>query len=332
MAPFTRVGFQIPNFNFPGVPDDALFERVAAMAGAAEQAGFDTVFVMDHFYQLPMLGPPDWNMLEAYTLLGALAARTKRARLATLVTGNTYRNPALLGKIVTTLDVISRGRAMLGIGTGWFEEEHVGLGFRFGTLKERFEKLEEALAILLPMLRDERPTFSGKHYTAKDLINRPKPVQAGGIPLMIGGAGEKKTLRLVAEHADESNLPCSLDELPGKLDALARHCDAVGRDRRAVGVSVLFSLVIAPTTAQAEDARNALLARRGLDWNTLPDAMKEQIRRVLVLGDPDTVGEIVQRKIVEVGLDGLVVNLPASGHELESIALAGQVLDKALPR
>ena len=327
----TRLGFQIPNFTLPGVTDAALFERVAAMAGKAEESGFDTVFVMDHFYQLPMLGPPDWNMLEAYTLLGALAARTRRARLGTLVTGNTYRNPALLGKIVTTLDVISGGRALLGIGTGWFEEEHVALGFRFGTLRERFDKLEEALAILLPMLKDQRPTFAGEHYTAKDLINRPAPLQAGGIPLMIGGAGEKKTLRLVAEHADESNLPCSLDELPGKLDALARHCDALRRDRATIGVSVLFSLVLAPTTAQAEAARNALLARRGLDWNTLPDAMKEQIRRVLVLGDPDTVGEIVQRKIVEVGLDGLVVNLPANGHELESIALAGQVLDKALP-
>jgi F420-dependent oxidoreductase-like protein len=326
----TRLGFQIPNFTFPDVPDAALFERVAAMAGKAEESGFDTVFVMDHFYQLPMLGPPDWNMLEAYTLLGAIAARTRRARLGTLVTGNTYRNPALLGKIVTTLDVISGGRALLGIGTGWFEEEHVAFGFPFGTLKERFDKLEEALAILLPQLRDARPTFAGKHYTAKDLINRPKPVQAGGIPLMIGGAGEKKTLRLVAQHADESNLPCPLDEVPAKLDALARHCDAVGRDRSAIGVTVLFSLVVAPTTAQAEAARNALLARRGLDWNALPAPMREQISKVLVLGDPDTVGEIVQRKIVEPGLDGLVVNLPANGHELDAIALAGQVLDKAL--
>jgi len=331
MAPFTRVGFQIPNFNFPGVPDDALFERVAAMAGAAEQAGFDTVFVMDHFYQLPMLGPPDWNMLEAYTLLGALAARTKRARLATLVTGNTYRNPALLGKIVTTLDVISRGRAMLGIGTGWFEEEHVGLGFRFGTLRERFERLEEALAILRPMLRGERATFSGKHYTAKETINKPAPLRPGGIPLMIGGAGEKRTLRLAAQHAEESNLPCSFDEVPRKLEALERHCADVARDRKTIGVSVLFSLIVGATTAKAEAARNALLARRGLDWNTLSAPMKENIGRILVIGDPDTVGERLQRKVVEAGLDGAVVNLPADGHELESIALAGEVLRKAIP-
>ncbi len=327
---FTRLGFQIPNFTFPDVPDAQLFERVAGMAGKAEESGFDTVLVMDHFYQLPMLGPAEWNMLEAYTLLGALAARTHKARLGTLVTGNTYRNPALLGKIVTTLDVISGGRALLGIGTGWFEMEHQGLGFAFGTLRERFEKLEEALAILKPMLRDERPTFSGRHYTAQETINRPTPLQDDGPPILIGGAGEKRTLRLVAEHAQESNLPCHVDEVPRKLEALEGHLDAVGRDRSTVGVSVLFSLVVAPTTADAEAARNALLARRGLDWSTLPDHVRENISRMLVLGDPDTVGEFVQRKVVEAGLDGLVVNLPANGYELDAIALAGQVLDKAL--
>jgi F420-dependent oxidoreductase-like protein len=327
---FTRLGFQIPNFTFPGVPDSALFERVASMAGKAEESGFDTVFVMDHFYQLPMLGPPDWNMLEAYTLLGALAARTRRARLGTLVTGNTYRNPALLGKIATTLDVISGGRALLGIGTGWFEAEHTGLGFHFGTLGERFDRLEEALAILLPMLRGERPTLDGRFYTAQQTINRPAPLQPGGPSIMIGGAGERRTLRLVAQHAHESNLPCPLDEVPRKLEALERHCAAQGRERSTVGVSVLFSLVLAQTTERAEAARDALLARRGLQWSTLPDAMRAGISRALVLGDPDTVGELVQRKVVEAGLDGLVVNLPADGHELESIALAGEVLGKAL--
>jgi F420-dependent oxidoreductase-like protein len=330
MSEFTRLGFQMPNFTFPDVPDAELFERVASMAGRAEASGFDTLFVMDHFYQLPMLGPPDWNMLEAYTLLGALAARTREARLATLVTGNTYRNPALLGKIVTTLDVISGGRALLGIGTGWFEAEHTGYGFRFGSLAERFERLEEALAILKPMLRDERPTAEGVHYTAQEAINRPRPLQPGGPPILIGGAGEKKTLRLVAEHAQESNLPCSVDEVPRKLEALQRHLDAVGRDRSSVGVSVLFSLILAPSTAEAERARDALLARRGLDWNTLPEGMKEGISKALVLGDPDTIGEFVQRKIVEPGLDGAVVNLPANGHELEAIALAGETLGKAL--
>jgi F420-dependent oxidoreductase-like protein len=329
-TPFTRLGFQIPNFTFPDIPNADLFERVAAMAGKAEESGFDTVFVMDHFYQLPMLGPPEWNMLEAYTLLGALAARTRRARLGTLVSGNTYRNPALLGKIVTTLDVISGGRALLGIGTGWFEQEHSGLGFDFGTLSERFLKLEEALAILKPMLRDERVSFSGRFYRTEEVINRPQCLQAGGPSLMIGGAGEKKTLRLVAEHADESNLPCHVDEVPRKLEALEGHCQAVGRDRGTIGVSVLFSLIAAPTTAEAEAQRNALLRRRGLDWNTMPEPMRESISRVLVLGDADTVGEFVQRKVREPGLDGLVVNLPANGHELDAIEFAGSALGKAL--
>jgi F420-dependent oxidoreductase-like protein len=329
-TPFTRLGFQIPNFNFPDLPDADLFERVAAMAGKAEESGFDTVFVMDHFYQLPMLGPSDWNMLEAYTLLGALAARTRRARLGTLVSGNTYRNPALLGKIVTTLDVISGGRALLGIGTGWFEQEHRGLGFEFGTLAERFLKLEEALAILKPMLRDERPSFEGRFYRAEEVINQPPSLQPGGPSIMIGGAGERKTLRLVAEHADESNLPCHVDEVPRKLEALERHCEALGRDRSTIGVTVLFSLIAAPTTGEAEAQRNALLARRGLDWGTLPEAMKESISRVLVLGDADTIGEFVLRKVREPGLDGLVVNLPANGHEMEAIEFAGSALGKAL--
>lgn len=329
-TPFTRLGFQIPNFSFPDLPNAALFERVAAMAGKAEESGFDTVFVMDHFYQLPMLGPPEWNMFEAYTLLGALAARTRRARLGTLVTGNTYRNPALLGKIVTSLDVISGGRALLGIGTGWFEQEHTGLGFEFGSLSQRFLKLEEALAILKPMLRDRRPSFGGRFYKTEAVINQPPPLQEDGPTILIGGAGEKKTLRLVAEHAHESNLPCHVDEVPRKLEALERHCQVLGRDRGTIGVSLLLSVVVAPTTAQAEAQRNAMLARRGLDWNTLPEPMKESISRMLVLGDADVIGEFVQRRIREPGLDGLVVNLPANGHEMEAIELAGSVLGKAL--
>ncbi len=327
----TRLAFQIPNFDLPGVGVDELFERVAAMASQAEQSGFDTVMVMDHFYQLPMLGAPDDRMLEAYTLLGALAARTKTARLGTLVSGNTYRNPALLAKIVTTLDVISGGRALLGIGTGWFELEHEGYGFRFGSLSERFEKLEEALQIIKPMLAGERPSFEGRHYQVKDAINSPPPLQSGGLPIMIGGAGEKKTLRLVAQYADESNLPCAAAEIPRKLEALERHCEAVGRDRSSIRVSWLGSVVIGPTTAAAETARNEFLARRGMDWNTLPDHIKEGVDRALVLGDPDTVGEFVREKLIGAGLDGITLNMPANGHDLEAVALVGQTLGKIVP-
>src|SRR5829696_6256983 len=143
----TRIGLQIPNFTYPGVDDIDLFERVAAVATTAESSGFDTIFVMDHFYQLQMIGPPELEMFESYTLLGGLAARTSQARLGTLVTGVTYRNPALLAKAVTALDVISQGRALLGIGAAWFDVEHEALGFPFPPLHERYERLEDALRI-----------------------------------------------------------------------------------------------------------------------------------------------------------------------------------------
>ncbi len=146
----TRLGYQIPNFTYPGVGSAGLFDAVAAQAAAADRSGFDTVLLMDHFYQLPMLGDPDAFMLECYTTLGALARETTNVRLGALVTGNTYRNPALLAKIITALDIVSDGRAQLGIGAGWFEFEHDSLGFEFGTFTDRFEKLEEALQIILP--------------------------------------------------------------------------------------------------------------------------------------------------------------------------------------
>jgi F420-dependent oxidoreductase-like protein len=184
-----KVGLQIPNFTYPATAPDRLFESVAAAAVAAEDAGADTVMVMDHFYQLPLLGPPDAEMLEAYTLLGGLAARTKRVKLGTLVTGVTYRNPAILAKIVTTLDVISAGRAFLGIGAAWYDVEHAGLGVDFPPVKERFERLEEALHICRAMFRGERPTFQGKHYAVAGAINSPAPVTPGGPPIIKGGQG-----------------------------------------------------------------------------------------------------------------------------------------------
>ena len=160
-----RLGYQIPNFSY-GTGVEKLFPTVIAQAQEAEAAGYDSLFVMDHFYQLPDVGPPDQPMLEAYTALGALATATERLQLGTLVTGNTYRNPALLAKVITTLDVVSRGRAILGIGAGWFELEHEQLGFEFGTFTDRFNRLDEALQIILPMIKGERPTFSGNWYRA----------------------------------------------------------------------------------------------------------------------------------------------------------------------
>lgn len=326
----TRLGLQIPNFTYPGVPDARLFEQVAATAAQAEAAGFDTVMVMDHFYQLPALGAPDQPMLECYTLLGALAARTSRVRLGALVTGNTYRNPALLAKIVTTLDVISGGRAVLGIGAGWFEPEHVGYGFPFPSLRERLDRLEEALQIIRAMLRGERPTFEGRFYRTSEALNVPLPLRPGGPPILIGGSGEKRTLRLVAQYGDESNLTCEPREIPRKLEALARHCADFGRDPASIGKTWLGSLVVAPTHELAVEARNDFLARRGLDWDSLPQPLRETIDRALLMGDPDTIGERVQREILGAGLDGIVVNLPANSHLPEAVELAASTLRKAL--
>ena len=157
----TRLGYQIPNFTYPGVAPEQLFLTVVAQAKEAEASGFDTVLLMDHFYQLPMLGLPEAEMLECYTMLSALAQHTSKVRLSALVSGNTYRNPTLLAKTVTALDIVSGGRAQLGIGAGWFELEHDSLGYEFGTFTNRFEKLEEALQNILPMLRGERPSLQG---------------------------------------------------------------------------------------------------------------------------------------------------------------------------
>jgi F420-dependent oxidoreductase-like protein len=330
MAGRIRMALQIPNFTYPNTPPSALFERIAAIARAGEAAGFDAVLVMDHFYQLPLLGPPDHEMLEAYPLLGALATQTSRVRLGTLVSGNTYRNPAHLAKIVTTLDVVSRGRAILGIGAGWFEPEHQGYGFEFPPIGERLSRLDEALQIIRGMLRGERPTFEGRYYRAHEALNVPAPVQPGGPAILIGGTGEQRTLKLVARYADESNWTCSPEEFPRKLEALEKHCAAVGRKRSEIGVSWLGSLLIAKTMEAAEKLREQYLRARGMDWNTLPPAIRDRLSAVLVLGDPDTIGEFVQRRIIAQGLDGIVVNLPANGHEPEAVQLAARTLQAAL--
>jgi len=321
-----RLGYQIPFFNYDGVDRADLFENIAAQAVTAEASGFDTVLMMDHFYQLPMIGEPDDWMLECYSLLAALAARTSTIRLSSLVTGNTYRNPAILAKTITTLDVISRGRAICGIGCGWFELEHDSLGFEFGTFTDRFEKLEEALQIISAMFRDERPTLDGKHYQVTNAINQPAPVQPGGVPIMIGGSGEKKTLRMVAQYAQESNLTCSPAEIPRKMDALDAHCAAIGRDRAEIDVSWLGSLLLAPDAESATVLRDEFFLKRGIDWHTLDDEFQANLGARMLIGDPESVAEQVQTKLVDQGIDGLTLNMIANGHDLDILALAGETL------
>lgn len=236
-----RLGFQIPKFSY-GTGVEKLFPSVIAQAREAEAAGYDSLFVMDHFYQLPMLGPPEDPMLEGYTALAALATATERLQLGTLVTGNTYRNPTLLGKIITTLDVVSAGRAILGIGAGWYELEHRQLGFEFGTFTDRFRRLEEALQILDPMIKGERPTFDGDWYTTESALAEPR--YRDRIPILIGGGGEKKTFALAARYADHLNIIASLDELPRKVQALTARCEEAGRDPATLETSLMLTVMI----------------------------------------------------------------------------------------
>ncbi|MFN3257761.1 MAG: LLM class F420-dependent oxidoreductase [Ilumatobacter sp.] len=319
----TRLGYQIPNFTYPGVGPDRLFDVVAQQAREADRSGFDTVLVMDHFYQLPMLGNPDDFMLECYSLLSALARETSNVKLSSLVTGNTYRNPAVLAKTVTTLDIVSNGRAQLGIGAGWFELEHDAFGIEFGTFTDRFEKLEEALQIIISMLRGERASLDGSWYTARDAMNEPPPVSR--IPVMIGGGGERKTLRMVAQYADESNIICPDDQIDRKLEALAAHCEALGRDRSEITVSKQKSACIAPTREQAEEELLAYFDRRGLALRDASDEERAPWFANFAWGDPDTVGE-TYASLLRPGLDGFTINMPANGHLEGRVELLGQTL------
>lgn len=260
----TRFGIQNPNFTFDG-PAEETFAKVLDLATAADEAGFHSFWVMDHFFQLPPLGGPDQPMLEAYTLLGALAACTENIQLGTLVTGVTYRNPALLAKTVTTLDVISKGRAILGIGAAWYDVEHHALGVDYPRDGERLDRLEEAVQICRAMFRGDHASFSGDHYSIDDARNLPAPIQPGGPRIMIGGGGEKRTLKLVAQYADECNVTGSLETVRHKMDVLHRHCADVGRDPAEVAVTWMTPVILTTDDAHTAETRRMIEAGGGGD-------------------------------------------------------------------
>ncbi|MGH3726426.1 MAG: LLM class F420-dependent oxidoreductase [Mycobacterium sp.] len=318
-----RLGLQIPNFSY-GTGVEELFPTVVRQTREAEASGFDTVFVMDHFYQLPMIGAPEEPMLEAYTALGALASATSTIQLSTLVTGNTYRNPTLLAKAVTTLDVVSGGRAILGIGAGWFELEHQQLGFEFGTFTDRFERLSEALEIIPPMLRGERPTFSGKYYRTETAINEPR--YRSNIPIMIGGSGEKKTFGLAVKYADHLNLLSALDEIPHKLSVLRQRCEEAGRDPSTLETSAFFSVFVAEDSATAWKLAGDQLRKNGLDLETLPEDVRTQVLGRTVVGSPEEIAEQVQTRVLDQGIDSVTLNVPGNGHVPGVVELIGNTL------
>jgi F420-dependent oxidoreductase-like protein len=260
-----KLGLHLPNFTWPNGPSE-LGSDLAAVAKAADDAGFDRVSVMDHVWQIGVVGPPEHEMLEAYTTLGYLAAVTSRIKLLTLVTAVVYREPGMLAKIVSTLDVLSGGRAMLGIGAAWNEAEARGLGLPFPPTAERFERLEEALQICQQMWSGDEGRFAGKHYQLAQTLNSPQPLSKPRPPILIGGSGERKTLRFVARYAQACNLFPGPD-LDHKLDVLRTHCEREGRDYDEIEKTVLFNFNVGPDGERVGQTIDALrgLAERGFD-------------------------------------------------------------------
>ncbi|MHB1510752.1 MAG: LLM class F420-dependent oxidoreductase [Acidimicrobiales bacterium] len=260
-----RFGLHIPDFTWAGGPP-ALGRRLAEIARTAESGGFDRVSVMDHVWQIGHIGAPKQEMLEAYTTLGYLAGCTERVKLLAVVTAVVYREPGLLAKAVSTLDVVSNGRAMLGIGAAWNEDEARGLGLPFPPIKERFERLEEALQICLQMWSDDDGAYEGRHYHLARTLNSPQPLTRPHPPILIGGSGERKTLRLVARYADACNL-FDGPELAHKLDVLREHCERENRDYATIDKTVQTRFDLGPNGERVNETIEHLqaLAELGIE-------------------------------------------------------------------
>jgi len=250
-----ELDLHVSRFDWAGGPS-GIGPGVSDLAKRAEAIGIRTMSFMDHYFQMDWMAPAEDPMLEGYTALGFLAGVTERLRLRLLVTGVTYRHPGLLAKIVTTLDVLSGGRAELGIGAAWYEREHKGLGVPFPSTRERFERLEEAIQICLQMWSDDNGPYEGRHYHLEATLCSPQPVSHPRPRLLIGGSGERKTLRLVAQYADSCNLFGGPEEVAHKVDVLRRHCDAVGRDPNEIEVTAMYR-DLPPGAGVAEVVRGA---------------------------------------------------------------------------
>jgi F420-dependent oxidoreductase-like protein len=312
-APIT-LGLHLPKFNYPGVEPEDLFDTITAIARTAESSGFSTITVMDHFHQIPPVGDRTLNMFDGNTMLAAIAARTERVSLGLLVGGVMYRNPALLAKITTGIDIISGGRAFLGVGAAWFEEEHLAYGFDFPSLGTRFEHLEDALNIARAMFASPESSYEGKHHSIKDALNIPQPLR-GDIPIVVGGSGERKTLRLVAKYADGCNVMGDVDKVRHLMGVLEGHCEDVGRDPSEITRTRLASLYLG---SSHEDALRRV--EEGKADGSLPE------RRVpmVIAGGPDEIAEQLGA-FVEAGIEGFTISLP-DPSDLEMVELAGKTL------
>ena len=309
-----HLGLQIPNFNFPDVSEEQLFERLSDIAATAESSGFDTVLVMDHLHQIRGVGPPENFMLEGNTILAALAARTSRVNLSLLVGATTYRNPALHAKVTTTLDVISGGRAIHGIGAGWNVDEATAYGYEFPPLGERFERLEDHLNIARTMFTQSPASYQGKHHSIEEAFNNPQPIR-GDIPIMIGGSGERKTLRMVAQYADASNFFGDVERIRHLIGVLEGHCERLDRDPAEITKTRLGTVLIRPSQEEADALFKRIAETSGMPADRLA---------TWIVGDPDTVAERCS-ELLDAGLDGLIFN-SAQTHDLETVELLGKTL------
>jgi F420-dependent oxidoreductase-like protein len=304
------IGLHLPLYSFPDTPSSELFDRVVEQAQTAEANGFRLVTVMDHLYQINGVGAEDEPMLEGWSVLNALARETRSVRLGTLVSGVTYRNPALLAKMVTTLDVISSGRAILGLGAAWNESEHDGYGFEFPRIGERMDRLDEALMIARAMFTQDRASFDGAHSHIHEALNVPKSVQPGGPPILIGGGGEQRTLRIAAKHADMTHwFPLGLDMLRHKSDVLEGYCRDIGRDPAEIERTMAAPVIV----ARDEASKAALLER-----------MPPERRPFIQGGTPKQAADGM-KPYLDAGFTGFTFN-NTFYRTPEQIALVGEVL------
>ncbi len=286
-------GLHLPSYTFPDTPPERRFDRTVEQAKAAEAAGFGLVSVMDHLYQIGGIGSNTEPMLEAWSVLAALSRETAKVRLGTLVTGVTYRNPAFLAKQVTTLDVLSGGRAILGIGAAWNEEEHQGYGYAFPPIKERMDRLEEALTIAKAMFTEERPSFQGRYSSIDRALNEPRPIQPGGPPILVGGGGEQRTLKIAARFASMTHwFAMGLPGLQHKTEVLARHCEAIGRDPGEIERTVGGPVIVVGNEAEGQ----AILER-----------IPPERRAHLSAGTPEQVADTL-RPYLDAGFTGFTFN------------------------
>ena len=310
-----KFGLQHPNFSYDGTGPKTV-DTLRAVSSRAESLGFDSFWVMDHFHQIHGVGEPQEPMLEGWTTQAVVAGFTSKIKLGTLVTGIVYRHPSVLAKIGATLDVLSKGRLFMGIGAAWNMEEAKAFGIPFPPVTERFRRLEEATQIIRNMWTEERTTFEGRFYQIRDAYCNPKPIQKPHPPIMIGGGGERETLKLVAKYADACNIFGSVETVKRKLKILREHCQTVGREYDSITKSKLGHVMIGKSKEELE--------RRIAE--TLKDVPEDRRREFLTSGTPEEIKQAIEA-IRDVGVDYYIVNLEAD-RELEALDLFGNEVIK----